>query len=151
MAGDSAYVEESLRLEAVQTNNWVDEVILVEEPIEDLLKKIKPAAVIKGKELNIRKMRNAQHSNPMADALYSGLQKFLSGKHDDARDRVKRIDSFPPPAYARRHGLTKKSLSGVIEKFKDLKVCVVSDLIVDEHNLREYRNVQRGLTLVVTP
>ena len=155
MAGDSAYVEESLRLEAVQTNNWVDEVILVEEPIEDLLKKIKPAAVIKGKEFEHQE--NAERS---ALESYGGRLIFGSSEVPLSASMMmmretgsNELDQFSlPPAYARRHGLTKKSLSGVIEKFKDLKVCVVGDLIVDEYITCESIGMSReDPSLVVTP
>ena len=50
IAGADAYVEESLRIEAVTTNSWVDDVILVDENIEDVLRRLKPKAVIKGRE-----------------------------------------------------------------------------------------------------
>ena len=50
LAADSAYIEESLRLEAVRTNSWVQEAILVDEPIETLLRKLQPAVVVKGRE-----------------------------------------------------------------------------------------------------
>ena len=50
VAGADAYVEESLRIEAVTTNSWVDEVILIDENIEDVLRRLKPRAVIKGRE-----------------------------------------------------------------------------------------------------
>ena len=50
IAGDTAYIQETLRLEAVQTNSWVDQVVLVDEPINDLIGRLQPAVVVKGRE-----------------------------------------------------------------------------------------------------
>ena len=50
IAGDAAYIQEALRLEAVQTNSWVDRVVLIDEPIDDLVERLKPAVVVKGRE-----------------------------------------------------------------------------------------------------
>ena len=50
IAGDAAYIQETLRLEAVQTNSWVDRVVLIDEPISDLVERLKPAVVVKGRE-----------------------------------------------------------------------------------------------------
>ena len=49
-AGHAAYVEQSLRLEAVRTNSWVSTAFLVDEPLETVLRRLKPKAVIKGRE-----------------------------------------------------------------------------------------------------
>ena len=50
IAGKNAHVPEKLRIEGVRSNNWVDEVILVNQSIEKVIKKIRPEIVVKGKE-----------------------------------------------------------------------------------------------------
>ena len=50
IAGTSAYIEQTLRLEAVETNNWVTDAFLIDEPIEMVLARLKPFVVVKGRE-----------------------------------------------------------------------------------------------------
>ena len=42
IAGSAAHVPENLRVEGVKSNNWVNETILLKEPIGDLIKRILP-------------------------------------------------------------------------------------------------------------
>ena len=46
---ESAYISEALRLEAVRTNSWVSEAVLVDRPIKEVLEQLRPVAVVKGR------------------------------------------------------------------------------------------------------
>ncbi|NBV85193.1 MAG: ADP-heptose synthase, partial [Verrucomicrobia bacterium] len=46
----SAMLDEALRIEAVQSNSWVDYAFLLDTPVEDLIAALKPGVVVKGKE-----------------------------------------------------------------------------------------------------
>jgi len=50
IAGSDAFVPESLRLEGVRANGWVEEAFLLDEPIENVIRRLKPDLVVKGKE-----------------------------------------------------------------------------------------------------
>ena len=50
IAGNAAHVPEALRLEGVQSITWVDEAFIFDEPLVDLISRLKPDVVVKGKE-----------------------------------------------------------------------------------------------------
>ncbi|SVC93767.1 uncharacterized protein METZ01_LOCUS346621, partial [marine metagenome] len=50
ISGSAAHVPQHLRLEGVSSNGWGDEAILVDEPVVDLIQRLKPDFVVKGKE-----------------------------------------------------------------------------------------------------
>ena len=50
LAKEEAYVSESLRLEGLKSNIWVDEVVLMRDSLSKTIKKIKPQVIVKGKE-----------------------------------------------------------------------------------------------------
>ena len=50
VGGDTVHVAEQLRIEGVQSNNWVNETFLMDEPVADVLARLKPDIVVKGKE-----------------------------------------------------------------------------------------------------
>ena len=50
IAGSDAYINQNLRFEGVESNTWVDEVVLNDISVEDLILKIKPDLVVKGSE-----------------------------------------------------------------------------------------------------
>ena len=58
IAGDAAHLPEEMRVEGVQSNIWVDEVIMIDESISTTILKIKPDIVIKGKEFESKFKRN---------------------------------------------------------------------------------------------
>ena len=75
MAGDSAHISEKLRLEGVKSNNWVNEAVIINQPVEKVIKKIKPDVVVKGKEYE-------NQNNPEQEILksYGGRLIFSSGE-----------------------------------------------------------------------
>ena len=50
IAGSAAHVPEDLRIEGIKSNSWVNETVLLDEPVGDLIKRLPPDIVIKGKE-----------------------------------------------------------------------------------------------------
>ena len=154
MAGKNAYVHESLRLEGVLSNSWVDEAIIVDEPIVDFIKNIRPDIVVKGKEFQLQ-------SNPEEEImkLNGGELIFSSGETIfSSFDLLKKeFQGFGltlniPNNFYKRHGVEVKRLTNLIENFKDRKVCVIGDLIIDEYITCEPLGMsQEEPTLVVTP
>jgi rfaE bifunctional protein kinase chain/domain len=155
IAGDAAHVREHLRLEGVQSISWVDEAFLVDTSITDVIRRIKPDVVVKGKEHELS--FNEEESLILS---YGGRLLFSSG---DARfsslDLIQREFQAPgsstikcPHEYLNRHEIRKDHLASLIDQFKNLKVCVIGDLIVDEYITCQPLGMSReDPTIVVSP
>ena len=136
VAGVSAHVPQEFRLEAVKMHAIVDEAFLIDDSVNDAIRKIKPARVVKGKEHKTK-------DNPEQEAVdsYGGKLLFSSGdvvftsldliRREMAIQEPKTI-TLPTDFMARR-GVTKKSLSLLLSKMKDMQVVVIGDTIVDEY------------------
>lgn len=155
MAGVAAHLPENLRLEGVQSHNLVDEAFITDEPIADIISRLRPDVVLKGREHEVR-------YNPELAALeqYGGRLVFSSGETlFSSLDLIKKEfqSSDPrsislPMDYLARHTIDKSRLITLLHSFANLKVCVVGDLIIDEYITCEPLGMsQEDPTIVVTP
>ena len=155
IAGIAAHVPEQLRLEGVQSNSWVDEAFIMDEPVTGLLARLRPDIVVKGKEHESR-------FNPEATVLeqYGGRLLFSSGETvfsslDLIRKEFYEFDPRSislPHEYLARHGVDTARLAALLQHFSKLKVCVVGDLIIDEYITCEPLGMsQEDPTIVVMP
>jgi len=155
IAGSAAHVPEQLRLEGVQSNSWVDEAFLLTEPVTDVIARLRPDIVVKGKEHESR-------FNPELAVLegFGGRLLFSSGETTfSSVDLIRREFQFSdnrsiglPTEYMKRHDIERDRLSRLLEQFTKLKVCVVGDLIVDEYiTCQPLGMSQEDPTIVVTP
>lgn len=155
LAGDAAHVPEQLRLEGVQSNSWVDEAFIIDEPAARAIERLKPEIVVKGKE-------HETSFNPelMALSSYGGKLLFSSGENvfsslDLIRREFREFDSRSigmPDAYLARHVIDRTRLAGLVEAFAGVRVCVIGDLIVDEYiTCQPLGMSQEDPTIVVTP
>ena len=155
VAGNDAHVPEHLRLEGVQSNSWVDEAFVMDAPVTEVIARLRPNVVVKGKEHESR-------FNPELAALemYGGRLLFSSGETmfsslDLLRKEFSETDRRSialPHNYLTRHGIEKARLGALLHQFAPLKVCVVGDLIVDEYITCEPLGMsQEDPTIVVTP
>lgn len=151
----SALVPERLRLEGIQSNTWVNEAFLLDEPVEQAISKFKPDIVVKGKEYESK-------FNAELEALsqYGGKLLFSSGEVAfSSLDLIRRefLESDQrwiklPEEYLKRHQINTGRLSDLLRQFVKLKVCVVGDLIVDEYiTCQPLGMSQEDPTIVVTP
>ena len=155
LAGHAALVPEQLRLEAIQSNNWVDEAFLIDEPVSEIIKKLKPDIVVKGKE-------HEGQFNKEEDAVmqYGGKLVFSSGEvifssfdliQKELQSSVRSFTKLPS-GYLERHRLEASKLSSSVEGFGKLRVIVIGDLIVDEYITCDPLGMsQEDPTIVVTP
>ena len=154
-AGNAAHVPEQMRLEGIQSNSWVDEAFIVDEPIAEVIARLRPDFVVKGKE-------HESLFNPEAAALehYGGKLLFSSGETvfsslDLIRKEFHEFDSRSiglPHEYMARHGIESHTLANLTGQFSNRKVCVVGDLIVDEYiTCQPLGMSQEDPTIVVTP
>jgi rfaE bifunctional protein kinase chain/domain len=156
IAGEAAHIHEKHRLEAVKLNNLVDEVILMDEPIIDFVKKIKPDIIVKGKEHELS-------FNPEKAILdeYGGKLVFSSGETIfSSLELIKKefeltqnnIGVKLPEEYLNRHQINKMNLNSILNKFANLDICVIGDLIIDEYiSCQALGMSQEDPTIVISP
>lgn len=155
IAGSAAHVPEHLRLEGVQSNSWVDEAFIIDEPVATVIARLRPDFVVKGKE-------HEAHFNAEQAALdqYGGKLLFSSGETvfsslDLIRREFREFDSRSiglPHDFLARHEVERARLTSLVEKFSKLRVCVVGDLIVDEYiTCQPLGMSQEDPTIVVMP
>jgi rfaE bifunctional protein kinase chain/domain len=155
LAGLAAHLPENLRLEGVQSHGLVDEAFIIDESIADVIARLRPDVVVKGKEHETR-------NNPELAALqrYGGRLVFSSGETlfsslDLIRKEFQTLDHRSislPTDYLARHAVDKSRLVSLLNNFTRLKVCVVGDLIIDEYITCEPLGMsQEDPTIVVMP
>ena len=155
LGGEHIHISQELRLEALESNSWVDEVVLIEGDVAETVRDLKPDIIVKGKEFE-----NRFNPEAGAAALYGGRLIFgsaevsLSSLELLSRD----LPTLPesgftiPQNYIEQHRIQFSSLLQLAKKFADLKVCVIGDLIVDEYITCEALGMsQEDPTLVVSP
>jgi rfaE bifunctional protein kinase chain/domain len=155
LAGNAAHVPEHLRLEGVASNSYVDEAFLIDCPVVEIIKEMRPDVVVMGKEHESR-------PNPEASVLagYGGRLLFSSGEAVfSSLDLIRREftevanSSISMPAeYLARNGIGKERLAQLCTLFEKLKVVVIGDLIIDEYiTCQPLGMSQEDPTIVVTP
>tara|TARA_B110000483_G_C18189754_1_gene540443 strand:+ start:553 stop:1986 length:1434 start_codon:yes stop_codon:yes gene_type:complete len=154
-AEKTAYINQDLRLEGISSNSLVDEAIIVDEPIENFIKKLKPDIVVKGKE-------HEQKFNVEKDILekFNGQLLFSSGENllssmDLIRKEIKNDSTdnfFMHHNYLKRHNIKIDRLKNLLDTFSTVKVTVIGDLIIDEYIDCETLGMsQEDPSIVVTP
>ena len=156
IAGNAAHINEKYRIEGVKLNNLVDEVILVDEPIIDFIEKLKPDIIVKGKEYELS-------FNPEKAILdsYGGRLVFSSGETIfSSLELIKKEFEFTqanigiklPHEYLNRHQINKVNLNNILDKFSNLNICVIGDLIIDEYITCQALGMsQEDPTIVISP
>ena len=149
------FLPEDLRLESVQSINWVDHAFLLNDPPEELVAILQPAIVVKGKE-------HEELLNPEAEvvARYGGKLLFSSGDLTfSSIDLMRREWSeFNPSTirtpgdYLARHEITPEAAIEALQRMEGLRVCVIGDIIVDEYITCDPIGMsQEDPTIVVVP
>jgi rfaE bifunctional protein kinase chain/domain len=155
LAGSAAHIPEGLRLEGVLSNNLVNEAFIIDEPVSEVLLRLKPDIVVKGKEHESR-------FNPELVALekFGGKLLFSSGETFFSSMDLIRKEFYEadlrsislPKEYMARHQINQNRLIDLLAGFSKLKVCVIGDLIIDEYITCEPLGMsQEDPTIVVTP
>ena len=155
IATGAAYVPEMLRLEGVQSSSWVDEAFINDEPISQVIARLQPDYIVKGKE------HEASFNSELLELnKYGGRLVFSSGEAtfssvDLLRREFVHFDTqliTLPIDFMNRHNISRQRIKGLLEGFKNLRVCVVGDLIIDEYITCEALGMsQEEPTLVVKP
>lgn len=154
-AGASAHVPENFRLECIQSIGWVDKAFILDEPVTNVIDRLRPDIVVKGKEHELR-------FNPELIALekYGGKLVFSSGETsfssiDLLRKEFEHIELRSihlPDEYLERHAINTSRLTDILRELPRLSVCIIGDLIVDEYITCEPLGMsQEDPSIVVTP
>jgi rfaE bifunctional protein kinase chain/domain len=146
----------ALRRESLASLEAVEEVIPAKaSELARLIALLKPHAVVKGKEHELG-------VNPENDALraYGGHLIFSAGEAKfSSVDLIRKELSVPSkfilrqePDFLEKHGSSSQALKSIVEKFSELKVLIIGDLIIDEYIHCEPLGLsQEDPTIVVTP
>ena len=155
LGGEDVHVPEEFRLEGVASNKYVTEAFLLNDPIEKIIKKIKPDIVVKGKEHEF--LENKEYKELKK---YGGKLIFSSGDVSfSSVNLIKKESTLSgqpvfslPKQFCNRHEINNHKLFTLIESFKSLNVCVIGDLILDEYITCEPLGMsQEDPTIVVNP
>ena len=155
LAGASAHVREELRLESLRSCTLVDDAFVFDEPLIELITRLQPKVVVKGREYE-RKV------NPEAEAVasYGGTLMFSSGEVQfSSTDLLRREFSAAsntvfslPTAFLDRHAISLERLRNLVTSFSRLRVLTLGDLVIDDYiNCEPLGMSQEDPTLVVSP
>lgn len=155
LGAEAIHVPEEMRLEGLQSNKWVTKAFIIDAPVTETIKQIKPDIVVKGKE------HENQHNEELSAVQeYGGKLIFSSGEvifssmdllRKDLKSNKHKIINFPNK-FLSRHNFNKSDLISIVQNFSSLKVCVVGDLIIDEYITCDPLGMSKeDPTIVVTP
>jgi rfaE bifunctional protein kinase chain/domain len=134
--GPKAYIDQSLRLDSLENCSLVDKVILISSSLSHTILKLKPDIIVKGKEhellYNEEEKIISKYGGHLifnsGDTAYSSSLLIKKEINLEKTEQNSYSDNF-----LNRHNLKKDDLINTIHKFKELKVIVIGDLIVDEY------------------
>lgn len=155
LAGEAIHVPQDMRLDGISSISDVDTAFLVNEPIGDVIRRIRPDFVVKGKE------HEFQNNDELgAVESYGGRLIFASGEvtfssldliQKNIRQHELKTANYPIE-FAERHAITVNRLRSIVDDFKNLNIIVIGDLIIDEYITCEPLGMsQEDPTIVVTP
>ena len=149
---DEFFVSDNDRLENIRNVNLVDKVIIFKESVIELIKKLKPKYVLKGKEHEGRYNIEEKIINNVGGKLIFSSGETFSSQDYFINKLVKNEKINLPKDYMLRNNVSSNKLSTLLKKFSNLKICVIGDLIIDEYiNCEPIGMSQEDPTIVVKP
>jgi rfaE bifunctional protein kinase chain/domain len=153
IVGNNIQLNENDRLEGVKLNKWVDESFIFNNSIEELLERIKPNYIVKGKEhennFNIEK----DIIEKLGGKLIFGSGEIVFSSSDLINNEFNNINNITKPdLYLKRHKIINSKLLKILNNITNKKVCIIGDLIIDEYITCQALGLsQEEPTLVVKP
>jgi rfaE bifunctional protein kinase chain/domain len=142
--------EAELRSELIRSLSIVKEVVFFEDNPIELLRKLKPDFVIKGSEFS-----DVFNIEEEIVKSYGGKLIFSSGasyQNESQNLNVGVLKIEHDESFLLRRQINFNELYDVINAFKNLRVCVIGDLIVDEYvQCKPLGMSQESPSIVVTP
>ena len=139
----------------LKSQEFVDEVITFKSDLKSIILNIKPEIVIKGSEFSSQfNTENEIVSSYGGELIFSSGSTYfsendlLSGKENSSVNLADRI----PKDFLKRNQIDLNGIKKQILQFKNIKVCVIGDLIIDEYiNCHPLGMSREEPTVVVTP
>ena len=133
----------------------IDEVVVFNSDLKSLILQIKPDYVIKGNEFASQfNVESEIVSSYGGELIFSSGSTYFSEKElftSTATNPVSFLKNVPRD-FLKRNDIDLKDLKNQILKFKNVKVCIIGDLIIDEYvNCFPIGMSREEPTLVVTP
>lgn len=151
LAKNQAYISEKLRYEGLKNISLIDEVHLVSGPLDQLLLKLKPNFILKGKEYKLIKNHEEKISKKINSKLIFSKDNLIFSAADltnkeigENNEEQKEINNF-----LTRNKIDTSSFLKKLSRFNKLKVCVIGDLIVDEYNYCQPVGMSREEAVIV--
>lgn len=155
LAGNAAHVPENLRLESMKSISWVDEAFIFDQPLNELIALMRPDAVVKGKEHELRVNSELAVLDQYGGSLIFSSGETMFSSLDLIRKEFQVLDFNSislPSEFLLRHFIKPTRLIELLQQFSRLKLCVVGDLIIDEYITCEPVGMsQEDPTIVVRP
>lgn len=142
------------RADTLKELGFVYEAVVLEDGLESFLKILKPDLVIKGKEYE-----NGKNPEELWISSWGGKLLFTAGEATYSGSALLKDSHLEqaqiwhqPKEYIQRHDCQRESLIHVFDKFNNLNIAVIGDLIIDEYIQCEALGMSReDPTLVVSP
>jgi len=150
-----AKLSQEMRLEGVGAISLVNFAFVLTESVDEFIRRLKPAVVVKGKEFEGR-----HNSEQSVVETYGGKLLFSSGEVRFSSLDLLRREYFEtnlstirkPKEFLGRHKFDMGELRAHLQKFRNMRVMVLGDLIVDDYiNCDPIGMSQEDPTIVVTP
>ena len=119
------------RIKLISNIDLVHKVIEFNGDIESLIEKLKPDYVVKGSEFS--RIYNIEES---ILGNYGGKLVFSSGNYEyfESKSEFNYFETIEQDNdFLKRNSITRESIQEVVNKFVNLKVCVIGDLIIDKY------------------
>lgn len=145
-----------LRLENIAAISYVNYAFILDDELDVVIDAIRPDLVVKGKE-------HQELHNPEKEALskYGGKLLFSAGDSVFSSIDLIRAESEKSSSifnlksstnYLNRHNIRTEDFSAILDRFAQLKIIVIGDLIIDEYITCDVLGLSReDPTVVVTP
>jgi rfaE bifunctional protein kinase chain/domain len=149
------FISADLRLEAVKVLGFVDYVFMQEVSPGEIVEKLKPYAVVKGKEHEHKFNVELSPLKAFGGKLIFGSGDISFASHQLLSLEFQELNLSTikvPEDFMARHNFTRADLTALLGKFSGLKVCVIGDIIVDEYVACTPLGMsQEDPTIVVSP
>ena len=119
------------RIKLISNIDLVHKVIEFNGDVESLIKKLKPDYVVKGSEFS--RIHNLEES---ILSEYGGKLIFSSGNYEyfESKSEFNHFETIGQDNdFLKRNNISRESIQEVVNKFVNLRVCVIGDLIIDKY------------------
>jgi len=145
----------NVRIDAISTLPLVQKIVIVENNVIDIIRKLSPNWIVKGKEFESQKNIEEDIAKEVGAKIIFSSGEISYSDQAVINDEFQRASlnniSIKTP-YCDRHGFSTSDVIKSLNKFAGLNVLVIGDTIIDEYVTCEPLGMsQEDPTIVVTP